>query len=141
MNLTEMVEVISKDLKMDKSAVKKVLCAFMDNTRETVLSGEDVSLKTFGKFIVKFTPRRTAFGYDVPKRITARFVPFPSFCKIVPTESPMEKRSVVLDEEKTKTSSVSKVCPRCGATLKEENYCDSCGTEPFEKRNEEQKGA
>lgn len=48
----------------------------------------------------------------------------------------MEKRNVVLDDDKTKTSSATKTCPKCGLTLSEEAYCDKCGTEPFEKRRE-----
>lgn len=46
----------------------------------------------------------------------------------------MEKRGVVLDDDKVKTGSTSKVCPSCGDTLKEPSYCMKCGTKPFEKQ-------
>lgn len=46
----------------------------------------------------------------------------------------MEKRNVVLDDDDSKTASSSAVCPRCGSTLSEPQYCDYCGTEPFEKK-------
>lgn len=57
----------------------------------------------------------------------------------------MDKYSVVLDDEKTKTSSTTQVCPKCGrklithppATTVEIPYCDNCGTEPFEKQPEQ----
>ena len=46
----------------------------------------------------------------------------------------MEKRGVVLDDEKTKTADVTKKCPKCGAELRDPDCCGTCGTEPFEKR-------
>jgi predicted amidophosphoribosyltransferase len=48
----------------------------------------------------------------------------------------MEKLGVVLDDEKVKTASTSKNCPKCGRALPSANYCNTCGTEPFEKRPE-----
>ena len=55
----------------------------------------------------------------------------------------MDKYGVVLDDEKAKTSSAEKRCPKCGAVLdtyEEEAaaipQCPNCGTEPFEKRDE-----
>jgi hypothetical protein len=55
----------------------------------------------------------------------------------------LEKYGVVLDEEKTKTASTDKKCPKCGGELlygkmvsKEAPFCADCGTEPFEKREE-----
>lgn len=49
----------------------------------------------------------------------------------------MEKRGVVLDDEKTKTADVTKKCPKCGAELRDPDCCGTCGTEPFEKRKED----
>lgn len=53
----------------------------------------------------------------------------------------MEKYGVVLDDEKTKTSSVDERCPKCGGPIeygaiiqKGFPYCPKCGTEPFEKK-------
>lgn len=46
----------------------------------------------------------------------------------------MDKYGVELDDEMTKTSSKGSACPKCGKALKQSQYCDSCGTEPFEKR-------
>lgn len=49
----------------------------------------------------------------------------------------MDKRGVVLDDEKTKTADKDCRCPNCGAKLNEHGYCVNCGTEPFEKRKED----
>ena len=46
----------------------------------------------------------------------------------------MDKYSVVLDDELTKTGSKGSSCPNCGSTLERQGYCNTCGTEPFEKR-------
>jgi rRNA maturation endonuclease Nob1 len=46
----------------------------------------------------------------------------------------MDKYSVVLDDEMTKTGGVGSTCPGCGKPLRQQNHCDSCGTEPFERR-------
>ena len=46
----------------------------------------------------------------------------------------MEKRGVQLDDEKTKTASLTNHCPTCGRELREEFHCEACGTKPFEKR-------
>lgn len=59
----------------------------------------------------------------------------------------MEKYNVVIDDEKVKTSSTEKVCPKCGTSLAVSAYngsegqivsppwyCPKCGTEPFEKK-------
>lgn len=51
----------------------------------------------------------------------------------------LEKRNVVIDDEKTKTASEGSVCPHCGNKLKEASFCETCGTEPFEKRPEKEK--
>lgn len=51
----------------------------------------------------------------------------------------MDKYSVVLDNEKTKTASTSKTCPGCGGSLTNETHCARCGTKPFEKRPEPKK--
>jgi uncharacterized Zn finger protein (UPF0148 family) len=55
----------------------------------------------------------------------------------------MDKYSVVLDDEKTKTAGKSHKCPQCGTDLPSKDgdvtppqYCPNCGTEPFEKRPE-----
>lgn len=45
----------------------------------------------------------------------------------------MDKLGVVLDSEMTKTSGIGSACPGCGKPLTKQNYCDSCGTLPFEK--------
>lgn len=51
----------------------------------------------------------------------------------------MEKLGVVLEPDKTKTAEKgTKKCPKCGRELVENNqflmFCNTCGTEPFEKR-------
>lgn len=55
----------------------------------------------------------------------------------------MEKYGVQIDDEKTKTASEKKKCPKCGAELSVKMslpfpVCLECGTEPFEKRKKEQ---
>lgn len=51
----------------------------------------------------------------------------------------MEKHAVVLDDEKSKTAGKGKNCPKCGKAMTQDSYCDTCGTEPFEKRPEPKK--
>ena len=48
----------------------------------------------------------------------------------------MDKYGVEYNEENTKTSSEVPHCPQCGEALDKStpNYCNNCGTEPFEKR-------
>lgn len=53
----------------------------------------------------------------------------------------MEKYGVVLDPEKEKTASKDKTCPKCGQPLSEPTKCDRCGTEPFEKKTEDDGGS
>jgi predicted RNA-binding Zn-ribbon protein involved in translation (DUF1610 family) len=59
----------------------------------------------------------------------------------------MDKYAVVIDDEKVKTSSIERRCPKCGKDLSDQPnghggdfippfYCPNCGTEPFEKRPE-----
>lgn len=50
-----------------------------------------------------------------------------------------EKYGVEFEDEKTKTASKEMKCPKCGAAIRVPNYCDVCGTEPFEKREKNQK--
>ena len=49
----------------------------------------------------------------------------------------MEKRGVVLDDEKIKTADTKKLCPQCGADLTDTTHCPNCGTRPFEKKKED----
>ena len=60
--------------------------------------------------------------------------PFPS-TKVL--ELDMEKRGVVLDDEKIKTADTKKLCPQCGADLTDTTHCPNCGTRPFEKKKED----
>jgi hypothetical protein len=56
----------------------------------------------------------------------------------------MEKYGVALDEEKTKTASASSgpgTCPRCQQKLDDSGLCPTHGTEPFEKRKEQEDGS
>jgi predicted RNA-binding Zn-ribbon protein involved in translation (DUF1610 family) len=53
----------------------------------------------------------------------------------------MEKFGVVIDDEKSKTASTEEKCPKCGGPIrygamksKQFPWCESCGTEPFEKQ-------
>jgi hypothetical protein len=53
----------------------------------------------------------------------------------------MEKYGVVTDDEKVKTGSETRHCPECGRTLDPStpNYCEDCGTRPFEKQPPKEK--
>lgn len=48
----------------------------------------------------------------------------------------MDKYGVEYDDEKTKTADSEKKCPECGHVLDPStpNYCENCGTRPFEKK-------
>lgn len=53
----------------------------------------------------------------------------------------MEKLGVEFDDEKVKTGSTDKTCPKCGKPVQWDPHrngpwCENCGTEPFEKRKE-----
>lgn len=52
----------------------------------------------------------------------------------------MEKYGVDLDNEKTKQASEGEIgtCPWCGKELDENGFCPVHGSEPFEKRDEDQ---
>ena len=50
----------------------------------------------------------------------------------------MEKYGVELDPQKEKTAGKDLTCPKCGKPITEDPpKCDHCGTEPFEKRTED----
>lgn len=53
----------------------------------------------------------------------------------------MEKYGVQYDDEKVKTGSDSQHCPQCGKVLEKStpNYCEDCGTKPFEKQPAKEK--
>ena len=62
-------------------------------------------------------------------------------------ENFMEKYGVETDETKTKTAgTLSGKCPKCGHDLSQDDFgvyvqhCPNCGTEPFEKREEDAEG-
>lgn len=49
----------------------------------------------------------------------------------------MEKYSVKTEVGKTKTASITKVCPSCGGKISTKAnvpHCDKCGTAPFESK-------
>jgi predicted amidophosphoribosyltransferase len=52
----------------------------------------------------------------------------------------MDKYGVEIEQDKTKTGEAgsSGKCPKCGRELPQDqpNYCNNCGTEPFERRPE-----
>lgn len=56
----------------------------------------------------------------------------------------MEKLGVETDVGKEKTASTEKVCPQCGSKLSSSDEvnvpkCEKCGTEPFEKSDDDTK--
>ena len=54
----QIVDKISKRTGINKEAVKLTVEAFMECIMESVVKGEDVSLRRFGSFIVKRKPKK-----------------------------------------------------------------------------------
>jgi nucleoid DNA-binding protein len=132
MTFVELVEAVAKETQLPKATVSKTLKSFQTQVGQALESGERVKLAGFGAFYsVTLKPRPGLFGRVSESKSTIRFKESRS--------RSMEKYSVQLDDEKTKTAGEGKTCPQCGATLSQPCYCDTCGTKPFEKRTQDSK--
>jgi len=118
-SFVEMVEVLSEKTGQPKKVVESILRAFVSEARSAAMSGERVKLPKFGSF----------YRADLKSRRVVRFKQS--------RERNMEKLGVVIDDEKSKTASAAKGCPRCGSKLEQSDYpkCPRCGTAPFEKKD------
>ena len=54
----QVVDIISQRTGINKEAVKLTVEAFMESVIESLIDGEDVSLRGFGNFIVKKRPKK-----------------------------------------------------------------------------------
>lgn len=115
MSFIELVEAVSSRTGLPKKLVSTVLRAFPIEAQKALEGGERVKFPSFGAF----------YTTEVRGRRRVRFLDSRS--------TRMEKLGVVLDDDKTKTATKGKNCPKCGRKV-DGPYCDNCGTEPFEKR-------
>ena len=135
MTFIEMVEAISARTDLTKREVKLVLQSFTTITKTIVERGDTVHLPDFGRFRALVSKPKKAFGKDVGETKKLRFRAFGKL-----GEKTMEKYAVVYDEDKTKTASIDRKCPKCGGPVsygkvvtQEFPWCERCGTEPWEK--------
>lgn len=128
MTFVELVNLVAEKTGLTKDQVSATLRAFSEVSKEILETGEKVKLTGFGTFYsIRGTPRPLFRG----DRMSA---PRPIIRFREKRRSKVEKRAVVLDDDKTKTASEEKTCPGCGDPMQEKQYCMRCGTEPFEKR-------
>lgn len=136
MTYLELIDEVVRRTGANRDDTLYALGTFMNVVEETVLAGEPVKLTGFGTFRPAQVVPRKLWGTDAmsaPKR-TIKF----TRRRRVP---PMEKLGVVIDTSNVKTASKGSPCPGCGRKLEKDNYCDNCGTKPFEKQPEKKEGA
>jgi nucleoid DNA-binding protein len=131
--LGEIIVEVAGKTRVPASTVKKVILATLEEIRKASTE-ETVMLHGFGVFY-SGKPRHNGFlrGKTSEQGSMLRF-----------RESKrrrakdMDKYAVEIDPEKVKTSSTKKVCPKCGHPIDPStpDYCETCGTEPFERRPE-----
>lgn len=81
MNRGEIVKAISEDKQMAATLVDEVLSSFFDQIAVTLASGDDVTIRRFGKFeprkrraVTRLNPK-TKIPIDVPAKTSVGFVP------------------------------------------------------------------
>lgn len=77
--------------------------------------------------------------FGKPRRIGDSTWDTPMWCPFLNRkEKNMEKLGVKIDEKAAEVATKTKMCPKCGQALVGESppQCPSCGTEPFESREE-----
>ena len=126
MSNDELVKVIATEHNLPDETVRKVLNAFKAWVIEITTQGESVKVSGLGTFFMK---EKKARGVPSTKGRRSGL-----YFKMTKKESVMEKYAVVLDPDKTKTSSTKPTCPLCGAELDGPNHCPKCGTKGFEKK-------
>jgi hypothetical protein len=136
MSFVELVQAVAARTGLPKDTVRLTLLGFRDELLASLHRGLHIRVPGLGTFYPAMTKERALFGG------TRRGVPRRALRFRESRRYPMEKYSVVIDDEKTKTASEGKTCPKCGRALgtKDLNppipHCFNCGTEPFEKRPE-----
>lgn len=60
MTKAEIVNEIAKSTGVEKTAVASVVESFMENVKNSMISGEDVFLRGFGSFVVKHRAKKVA---------------------------------------------------------------------------------
>lgn len=81
MNRGEMVKAISEKEQMSATLVDEVLSSFFDQVAVALASGDDVTIRRFGKFeprkrraVTRLNPK-TKIPIDVPAKTSVGFVP------------------------------------------------------------------
>jgi len=135
MNYEEFVKTLTLRTKLGELTARTFVSTCLDIITEAVAMGDEVRIPHFGKF------RRAAVTHMGSKKYRMAFRAFkdPNE-RIVKT---MEKYGVQIDEKKEKTAGTKKTCPKCGAVLDSvfPPKCPACGTEPFEKKRDDNAGA
>ena len=82
-----MVSSVSKKLGIDKTETQKIVEAFMDSIKESMLGGENVYLRGFGSFIIKTRAEKTGRNISkntsivIPAHNIPAFKPSKTFAK------------------------------------------------------------
>ena len=71
MTKAEIVAQISRQSGIEKAVVQTVVEAFMENVKESMIAGNDVFLRGFGRFIIKRRAEKTA--RNISKNTTIKF--------------------------------------------------------------------
>lgn len=129
MTFTELVEAVARETNKPKYLVADILRVSYEETMKALETGETVVLSGFGSFYSVGLKERPLFG-GTRMSGAKRRVRF----RLSRRRNLMEKYAVVLDDSKTKTAGTENKCPKCGLNLKRPDYCEKCGTEPFEKK-------
>ena len=77
MTKAEIVNEISRNTGIEKSAVLKTVEAFMDTVKDSLVDGENVYLRGFGSFIIKKRAEKTGrhISKNIPIIIPAHNIP------------------------------------------------------------------
>ena len=87
MTKADMVSSVSKKLGIDKTETQKIVEAFMDSIKESMLGGENVYLRGFGSFIIKTRAEKTGRNISkntsivIPAHNIPAFKPSKTFAK------------------------------------------------------------
>ncbi len=91
MTKADLVQNISDKTGLDKKDVQKVLDYFMDEVKNSLKNGENIYLRGFGSFIVKYRAEKTArnikknTSIKVPAHYIPAFKPSKSFSELIKT--------------------------------------------------------
>ncbi len=91
MTKADLVQNIADKTGLDKKDVQSVLDYFMDEVKTSLKSGENVYLRGFGSFVVKYRAEKTArnikknISIKVPAHYVPSFKPSKSFTELIKT--------------------------------------------------------